>query len=57
MEFNLEHLNNEGKKSGAAALIADYIAQFILKPNNILDNLQLNFASFYEMREKNYGLD
>ena len=57
MEFNLEHLNNEAKKSGAAALIADYIAQFILKPNNILDNQQLNFASFYEMREKNYGLD
>lgn len=57
MEFDLSILSNDHQKSAASALIADYISQYILKPINILQNLQLNFASFYEIREKSYGLE
>lgn len=52
MKFNLEMINKQKNKSGAAALIADYIQEYILKPKNILENMQLttNFAYFYEKR-------
>ena len=56
MMFNLSIINETKEKKGVLILIGDYIKNYILVPNNILDNIQLNFAFFYERREREYGL-
>jgi hypothetical protein len=53
MEFNLGILKGEAKRTGATALIGEYIEQKILKQ----DNTPFNFASLYEQRERAYGLE
>jgi hypothetical protein len=57
MMFNLGIINETKEKKGVLILIGDYIKNYILVPNNILDNIQLNFAFFYERREREYGLN
>jgi hypothetical protein len=58
MDFNQKTIEKDANKTGVSMLIADYIKEYILKPSNILDNMQLmtNFASFYETRERKFGL-
>ena len=53
MEFNLNILSKEANKSGASALVAEYIEHYILKQ----DKIQSNFASLYEQRERAFGLN
>lgn len=43
-------------KKGVCCLIQDYLIKYCLEPGLILENLLLDFASFYEQREKEYGL-
>ena len=55
MEVNRERLVQANK--AVCRLMADYLDNYILKPENILNNLQLDFASFYERREREYELE
>lgn len=42
---------------GVCRLLQDYLVKYILSPEQILDNNQLDLASNYEKREKDYKLD
>ena len=42
---------------GVCRLLQDYIVKYILSPEQILENNQLDLASNYEKREKDYNLD
>lgn len=42
---------------GVCRLLQDYLMKYILSPEQILENNQLDLASNYEKREKDYNLD
>lgn len=44
-------------KMGVCGLLQEYLVKYILTPENILENNQLDLASNYEKQEKDYNLD
>jgi uncharacterized membrane protein len=57
MQYDVGIINGAKDRKNVASLVGDYIANYIMNPNNILDNTAIDFAVFYEHRERQYGLN